>query len=164
MSLVPFNGADPTAVLEAIYQDLLPEDVVSIQFQRAVPSALSYRDHWLRLQGILSHPTVYAAFGISSLPGAADFAHAKGLEVIGTLANLLSRGGIHARFVEDAGAALSLARQYLDVFFQRDYTGAEAYSSDCGWCDWFIGEGILDETALIGNGYEWWLLAVRGTD
>jgi hypothetical protein len=59
---------------------------------------------------------------------------------------------------------LTESRRYLDAFFLRDYGCAMAYSSHDAWCDWFVGEGILDETLLVNNGKEWWLLAVTGTD
>jgi hypothetical protein len=124
----------------------------------------SSRDSWLRLQQILSHPEVYAALGISVLPGDADFAHAIGLEVIGTLANLLDHGGPYGPFVENYEAALSESQRFLDAWFLRNYAGGEAYSSHSKWCDWFLGEGILDETVVVGNANEWLLLAVTGTD
>jgi hypothetical protein len=54
--------------------------------------------------------------------------------------------------------------EYLDAALLRQYHSVEAYSSRDGWCDWFVGERVLDETVLIGNLDEWWLLAVTGTD
>ena len=60
--------------------------------------------------------------------------------------------------------ALAESRRFLDAFFLRDYSGARAYSSHEAWCDWFIDQKILDETVLINNGDEWWLLAVTDTD
>ncbi len=164
MPLLPFNGASPTAILAALYRHCLPEQVVSVQFRCKVRPVRSNRDPWPRLQQILSHPDVYAALGISSLPGDAEFAHARGLEVIGTLANLLNHGGVDGPFVENYEVALSESRRYLDAWFLGDYSCAEAYSNDSKWCDWFIGEEILDETVVVGNGDEWWLLAVTGTD
>jgi hypothetical protein len=97
-------------------------------------------------------------------PDSRRFDSARGLEVIGTLANLLNRGGIHAAFVESFETAILESRQYLDAFFQNDYACAEAYSCHEKWCDWFIGEGMLDETVLVRNRDEWWLLTVTDTD
>lgn len=123
-------------------------------------------DQWLRLRGILGCSDVYDAFGINSLPidVPARFNYATGLETIGTLANLLTRGGVHRKFVDDYEQALALSRDYLDAALLRQYNSVEAYSSRDPWCDWFIGERVLDETALIGHLDEWWLLAVTGTD
>lgn len=74
------------------------------------------------------------------------------------------RGGIHERFVDDYESALTLSRDFLDHALVRCYGGVEAYSCHDPWCEWFIGEGMLDETMLLGYGYDWWLLAVTGTD
>jgi hypothetical protein len=162
MSLIPFNGANPSNILAALYQDVSPEQVISLQIICEARSAAP--DNWRLVQQVLSHPSVYEAFGIESLPLNFHFDSARGLEVIGTLANVLDSGGIHNRFVESFEIALAEARRYLDVFFLCDYRRAVAYSSHGAWCDWFIGEGVLDETVLVGNGQEWWLLAVTSTD
>jgi hypothetical protein len=164
MPLTPFNGADPSNILAALYRDLEPTQVISLQIRCDARSAWRGQDDWYLIQQVLSQPSVYEAFGISSLPAHFHFDSARGLEVIGTLANLLCRGGIHNRFVESIERALAESRQYLDAFFLSDYRLAMAYSSNEAWCDWFIGEGILDETLLINRGNEWWLLAVTGTD
>ena len=163
MSLVPFNGADPSKILAALYRDLSPDQVISLLLRCDAQSTDRF-DHWLTVQQVLSQPAVYDAFGISSLPQNFHFDAAHGLEVIGTLANLLSRGGIHAKFVDDADSALAEARRFLDTFYLRRYDEAIAYSAHRAWCNWFIGEGMLDETVLVGNGGEWWLLAVTSTD
>jgi hypothetical protein len=168
MSLQLFNGADPSQILAALHRDRSPEEVMSLQFRSDAPRVRSVdmQDQWLRLKSILGCATVYDAFGISSLPvkPPAVFHYAVGLEAIGTLANLLVRGGVHQRFVDDNDAALSLSRCFLDKAFLGRYDAAEAYSCRGPWCDWFVGEGILDETVLIGNLGEWWLLATTGTD
>jgi hypothetical protein len=164
MTLIPFNGASPSNILTALYRDLSPEQVVSLQIRCDARSASSGQDNWQLISQVLSQPVVYAALNISSLPIHVDFDSARGLEVIGTLANLLNRGGIHARFVKSFETAISESRQYLDAFFQNDYTCAEAYSCHDKWCDWFIGDGMLDETVLVRNRDDWWLLTVTGTD
>ena len=55
-------------------------------------------------------------------------------------------------------------RDFLDAALLRNYDSVEASSCHDAWCDWFIGEDILDETILLGNHCDWWLLAVTGTD
>lgn len=62
------------------------------------------------------------------------------------------------RSLDDRDSALILSREL------GQYESVEAYSCRDGWCDWFVGERILDETLLIGNRGEWWLLADTGTD
>jgi hypothetical protein len=164
MMLTPFNGANPSNILTALYRDQSPEEVISLLIQCNARSANSGQDNWPLIAQVLCHPAVYAAMKISTIPNHFDFNSAQGLEVIGTVANLLRRGGIHAKFVENDEAALAESQQFLDVFFQGDYSCAEAYSCHQAWCDWFIGEGVLDETVLVRNRDEWWLLTVTGTD
>ena len=120
----------------------------------------------LRLRGILCCPAVYDAFGIKSLgiDIPACFHYATALETIGTLANLLTRGGVYRRFVENNDEALAISKAYLDRAFLNQYGCAEAYSTSDPWCSWFVGERVLDETVLIGNLDEWCLFAVTGTD
>ncbi len=161
---MPSNGADPTNVLAALYRDLEPEQVVFLQIHCDARSAWQGEDDWLLIQQVLARPSVYDAFGISSLPPHIPFHTARGLEVIGTVANLLDRGGVHRKFVDDFEAALAESRGFLDNFFRRDYRCAMAYSSRGAWCDWFYGDGILDETVLVRNGPDWWLLAITATD
>lgn len=168
MAIRPFNGIEPTEILAALHRDCDPEQIVSIMFRAIIPPVrtLDEREQWLRLKAILGRQTVYDAFGISSLPIAPPgiFHYAHGLETIGTIANLLIRGGVHCEFVKTRDAALSLSRDFIDPAVLGQFSGVEAYSCSEGWCKWFIGEGILDETILIGNRGEWWLLAVTGTD
>lgn len=167
MPLRLFNGADTSQILAALQRDCEPEQIVSVQFRAEIPPihSLDEQDQWVRLQLILGRETVYQALGISSLPPRrpARFYYARGLEVIGTLANFLMSGGVYARFVDDYECALTLSREFLDnALLLPD--GVEAYSSHDSWCEWFIGDGILDATVLLGNGNEWWLLTVTGTD
>lgn len=124
------------------------------------------QDQWTRLKVILCREPVYEALGMSSLPVRipASFHYATGLETIGTFANLLMSGGVGSKFVEDYESALTLSRGFLDNALLRRYYAVEAYSCHEAWCEWFIGEQILDETVLLGNGSDWWLLAVTGTD
>ncbi len=168
MSLKPFNGADTSRILAALQRDCAPEQIVSVQFRAEMPPVRSVneQDQWLRLKGVLGSEPVYDAMGISSLPIKipATFHYATGLETIGTLANLLMRGGVHRKFVDDFDTAITKSRAYLDDALIRSYDTAEAYSCSDPWCEWFIGEGILDETVLLGNRNDWWLLAVTGTD
>ncbi len=168
MSLELFNGADPSEILAALYRDCEPDQVLSLQFRSQAMGihSLSEEDQWRRIKSILECPTVWEALEWPALPidAPARFHYASGLETIGTLANLLMRGGIHARFVDNYESALAKSRAYLDEAFLRCYDHAEAYSSCEPWCDWFIGEGILDETVLLGNNGDWWLLAVTCTD
>jgi hypothetical protein len=168
MSLKLFNGADSSRIISAIQRDCEPEHIVSVQFRseyHAVRS-LDPREQWLRLQLIVGCEPVYNGLGISSLPVEipAAFYYATGLETVGALANLLMYGGIHTEFVDDLDSALLLSRSFLDDAVLRRYGGAEAYSCHSPWCEWFIGDGILDETVLFGSGGDWWLLAVTGTD
>lgn len=138
----------------------------------AIPSqmppvrSLTPQDQWRRLRAIIGSELVYNAFGISSLPidTPATFHYATGLETIGTLANLLMSGGVHRQFADNIDCALTESRTFLDNAFLRDYGSAEAYSCREPWCDWFLGERVLDETILLGNRNDWWLLAVTGTD
>lgn len=168
MSIKPFNGADTSPILAALERDCEPGQIGSVQFHAEIPPARSVdeRDQWTRLQLILGREPVYKTMGISSLlvriP--ATFYYATGLESIGTLANLLMSGGVHFKFVEDYESALTLSRDFLDNALLRRYDAVEAYSCHQPWCKWFIGEQILDETLLLGNGGDWWLLAVTGTD
>lgn len=168
MAIKPFNGVEPTEILAALQRDCDPGQIVSIMFRATVPPmrSLNEREQWLRLQGILGCPTVYDAFGLRSLPidPPAMLYYSTGLEAIGTLANLLMHGGVHAKFVDGRDKALSLSKEFLDAALLGQYESIEAYSCHSAWCDWFFGEQILDETVLIGNGGEWWLLAVTGTD
>lgn len=168
MPIKPFNGVEPTEILAALHRDCVPEQIVSIMFLANVPPvrSLNEREQWLRLKGILGCQTVYDALGISSLPidPPGTFHYAHGLEIIGTIANLLMRGGVHRKFADDRDAALSLSREFIDPAILGQYETVESYSCRDGWCNWFIGEVILDETLLIGNRGEWWLLAVTGTD
>ena len=168
MQIKPFNGTDTSKILALLHRDCSPEQIVSIQFRAEVPPArtVAIEDQWLRLKSILGCLDVYKAFEISTLPikCPATFYYSKGLEVIGTLANLLNRGGIHRCFVGDFDQALTHAREHLDDALSRDYGDAEAYSCHGAWCDWFLGEDVLDETVLLGNRGDWWLLTVTGTD
>ena len=163
LSVEPFHGVDPVNIISALSRRF--SEVASVCFRCQAPPARSADgDHWVRLQSILSHPSVYAALGIYSLCSHADFAHAERLEVIGTLANLLSHPGMHAPFMENYEIALAESRQYLDRALRCNYETVEAYSSSVAWCDWFIDDGVFDETVLIGNRDEWWLLVATWTD
>jgi hypothetical protein len=168
MFLKPFNGADSSPIILALRRGCSPEQIVSVFFRAEMHPvrSLDERQQWLRFQGIVACQPVYDALGISSLgiDVPAKFHYATGLETIGTIANLLTRGGVHEKFVDDLESALAIARDFLDKALLRQYTGAEAYSCRDAWCDWFVGEGILDETILLGNRGDWWLLAVTGTD
>lgn len=141
---------------------------MSVYFRAEVPPVRSNdeQDQWLRLKLILGCESVHEAFGISALPIKlpAIFQYASRLETIGTLANLLTNGGVHRKFVDDQDTALTISRDFLDAALLRNYDSVEAYSCHDAWCDWFIGEDILDETILLGNHCDWWLLAVTGTD
>ena len=163
MSLQPFNGADSTPITSALEQGHLTAEIASVIFRAKVPPlrSLDPGEQWLRLKTILGCQPVYEALHISSLPVdvPAQYFYSKGLETIGTLANLLMRGGI-----DDGDAALALSKDFLDSAFLHQYDTAEAYSCCHAWCKWFVGDGILDETVLLGNRYDWWLLAVTGTD
>lgn len=166
--MTPFQCADVTPIRDALLRDCDPEQVVCVYFRATMPpvDSINVKEQWLRLQGILGRSEVYESFGIMSLPldVPATFHYAFGLETIGTLANLLVRGGVHRKFVDSYDGAISLARNFLDKALLRQYDSVEAYSSRKPWCDWFEGEQILDETVLIGQRDEWWLLAVTGTD
>lgn len=168
MAIKPFNSVEPTEIIAALRRDCDPEQIVSLMFRAIVPPvrSLNEREQWLRLKGILGCQAVYDALGISSLPidppGMWHYAH--GLETIGTIANLLMRGGVHRNFANDLDAALNLSREFIDAAIIGQFETVESYSCSDGWCNWFIGEGILDETLLIGSLGEWWLLAVTGTD
>jgi len=168
MSIHPFNGILPAAILTAIQNDCSPDQIISIMFRAQLPPvrSLNEREQWLRLNGILAAEEVYDAFGIRSLPSdpPGTFYYSRGLETIGTIANLLIRGGVHRKFVADRQEALALSREFLDSALLRQYESVEAYSCHEGWCEWFIGERVLDETVLIGNRGEWWLLAITGSD
>lgn len=168
MSLKPFNGADPSPIHRALERDCSPDGIVSVQFRAEIypVRSLDEPNQWLRLQLILGREPVYDALGIAALPPRmpAAFHYAIELETIGTMANLLMRGGVHQRFVDDFESALTLSRRFLDNAMLRRYDAAEAYSCSGPWCEWFVGDGILNETVLLGNGGEWWLLAVTGTD
>ena len=166
--LTPFQKADATPIRNALLRDCDPAQFVAVYLRAAVPPvrSINEEEQWLRLRGILGCSEVYESFRIKSLPldVPATFNYAIGLETIGTLANLLVRGGVHRKFVNDYDEALSLARNFLDSALLRQYDSVEAYSSREPWCDWFVGEWILDETVLIGQRDEWWLFAVTGTD
>ena len=73
MPPTPFNGADPSNILAALYRDLQREQVVSLQIRCHAESAWRDEDDWYLVQQVLSHPSVYEAFGISSLPGRIRF-------------------------------------------------------------------------------------------
>lgn len=163
MSLIPFNGADPSRIVEALHRKVDPNAVISLLLYCDAQSA-DRTDNWLIVQQVLSQPSVYAAFGISSLPQHFHFRSAHGLEVIGTVANLLTSHAVPGRFVDDFEVALSEARQFLDAFLLGSYEAVAAYSSDGAWCNWFEGEGFLDKTILVRHGNEWWILAVTCTD
>ncbi len=168
MHVSTFQSADTGPICAALSHEGDAIQVVSLYFRAQMPPVRSLNevDQRLRLRGILGRFEVYEAFGIKALPinCLGTFSYATGLETIGTLANLLMRGGIHCNFVDNHHAALRLAQDFLDSALGCQYAGAEAYSSHEPWCDWFIGEQVLDATVLIGNGGEWWLLAVTGTD
>ncbi len=168
MALKLFNGADTSLIHNALFRDCSPNQVISVHFRAQVPPVRSVdrSEQWLRLRGILGCAEVSDQIGTRSLsidPPAA-FHYATGFETIGTIANLLIRGGIHRKFVDSPNDALTIARRYLDAALLRQYHSVEAYSSREPWCDWFAGERVLDETVLLGNLDEWWLLAVTGTD
>lgn len=168
--LKPFNGADPTPILDALKRDCSPDQIVSVMYRAEIYPfrSIDEREQWRRLIGIIGCASVYEAFGISSLPldPPATFHYSTGLETIGTIGNLLLRGGIHAKFVEDHDTAISIARTFLDsaVIGRYNYGTVEAYSCRDPWCDWFIGEQMLDETIVFGHRGDWWVLAVTGTD
>lgn len=163
LSIKPFEGVDPQEIVNVIRQAGC--EVVSIQFRCSINTAPSVEhNHWLRLQNVLSHPLVYQSLGIYALPTHASFGYTRGLEVIGTVANLLNHDGVHGRFVSSYEHALTLSRNHFDKALLRNYDRVEAYSSHQGWCDWFCGDGLLDELVLVGNGDDWWLLAVTDTD
>jgi hypothetical protein len=163
MSLNPFSAADPSNILAALQRDLSPEQVISL-FLHCSARSPDASDHWLIVQQVLAQPAVYEAFGIAALPQKFHFDAAHGLEVIGTLANLLNRGGVFGKFVDDVDSALTESRHFLDRFLLERYDSAVAYSAHGAWCSWFVGDGMLDETVLIGNGDDWWLLAVTDSD
>lgn len=158
---------DTSPIISALERGCV--EIASVRFQAKVPGVSSYDEAnpWRRVSSILACPEVYGTLGISSLSieAPAQFRHACGFEVIGTVANLLTLGGFHRDFVESSGEALAIARECLDPVFlgSRRYRGLEAYSSGQAWCPWFIGE-VLDATILLGYGAEWWLLTVTGTD
>lgn len=120
MPLKPFSGVEPLEILAALQRDYHPEQIVSIMFRAAIPPARSIdeREQWLLLKGILACPRVYArvygALGLTSLPvdPPATFhysrGYSRGLETIGTLANMLMHGGVHASFVRSQGCSLPL--------------------------------------------------------
>lgn len=163
----PFWGADPSPILDALRRVCQPENIVSVWFQASAPNIPTGEGgYWQRLKYILATEPVYEALGISylSVDPPAWFHHAQGLETIGTLANLLMCPGAHGPFVDDYDTALRLAREFFDRAMGPYSRAAEAYSCQGAWCDWFLGEGILDETVLLGLGGYWWLLAVTDTD
>jgi hypothetical protein len=167
MSLKPFNGADPSSILGALQRGCFEEQIVSVPFHAELPTARSLDgDQWQQLRSILACEPVYTALGITCLPvdRPATFRRTVRLETIGTLANLLMLGGVHREFVEDYDTALNLSRSFLDSALRHCYDNVEAYSSDEAWCEWFIGDGILDATVLLRDRGDWWLLAVTGTD
>jgi hypothetical protein len=165
MSLIPFNGADPSRISAALQQCYGSECVVVLQFASAAQSSWEGDDNWQLLQQVLSQPSVYEAFGISTLPLRCGFGSAIGLEVIGTLANLLHCGAAHGRVVDDVDAALAESRRYCDAFYLRRYDGgARAYSTQIAWCDWFVRDGYFNHTVLLNNGGFWALFAVTGDD
>src|SRR5690348_15826629 len=97
MSLKPFSGIEPTEILAAIYRS--GDQATSVHFHGKVPPhrRVSANEPRLRVKLILGCSEVYAALGIKSLSMQihAEFYYARGFEVIGTLANLLARGGVH---------------------------------------------------------------------
>jgi hypothetical protein len=168
MLLSPFQKADTAPIRDALLRDCDPAQIVAVYFRASMPPvrSINVTEQWLRLQGILGRAEVYELLGIKSLPlnVPATFNYAIGLETIGTLANLLLRGGIHHKFVDGYDEAISLSRNFLDNALLHNYDSVEAYSSREPWCDWFVGEQILDETVLIGQRDEWWLFAITSTD
>lgn len=168
MALKPFNNTEPADILAALYRGCDPAQVVSIQFRAEVPPArtIDPLDQWRRIKLILGCEEVHNAFGVRSFPidVPAVFNYATGLETIGTLANLLTRGGVHRRFVEDNDQAFDAAKTYLNRALLGELASTEAYSCRDGWCDWFLSDFVLDETILLGDRGDWWLLAVTGTD
>ena len=53
MPLTPFNAADPSNILTALYRDLAPEQVVSLQFNCEELSAWQGQDDWILIQQVL---------------------------------------------------------------------------------------------------------------
>ena len=87
-----------------------------------------------------------------------------GLEVIGTLANLLIHGSAQDQFVADYEEAIQVARSFLDKFCAPRYHRARAYSIGDAWCDWFIENGFWNGTLIFYNGTNWWVLAITDGD
>ena len=158
MTPMLINGADPSRILAALRRGVEAEQIISVPV-RCEARAADRTNPWLIVQQILWNPAVYEAFGISSLPTRFHFDSARGLEVIGSLANLLSRETMTS-FVEDIDEAISEARRFLDAFYLKSYFGAVAFTCREPWCEWFESS-ILNETVIIGNGRDWWVLAVQ---
>ena len=163
MPLAPLNGADTSGILKHIYEVVPPEQVISL-FLRCDARSADPSNHWHIVQQVLAQPAVYEAFGIKALPQSIEFNSTHGLEVIGTMANMLC-GGTSRSLIDDVDVALAEARKFFDVCYLRDYYGAVAYSCHNPWCSWFNRHSgtfrdVLDETLLIRNRNEWWLLAV----
>ena len=74
-----------------------------------------------------------------------------------------ARDGRVVVYMGDDQAFEYIYRYVSGLFFEK-YDGAVAYSAHGAWCKWFIDDGWLAETILIGSGKDWWLLAVTDTD
>ena len=165
MNSYPYaNDSNPNNILALLHKEFDPDAVISLSLYGEAKSHSAEDDIWRNLIPVLSHDSVYEAFGISTVPTTYPVSVSIGLEVIGTLANLLQKGRIYSPLVSNHEEALREARQFLDGFCTPSYNDAIAYRIDGAWCNWFIDEGILDVTLLFNNKNSWWLLAVTGSD
>ena len=163
-----FGGVQPTELIERFRYECSPEQIVSVHFFAEVPPArtLTGGDQRRRFNMIVDCHAVREAFGDlrSTFNREVYPQYSTKFEVIGSLANLLDRGGLHSAFARDKDDALQSSRAFLDTLLSGNYWDAEAYSLHEGWNDWFLSDDYLDETILVGRRLEWWLLALTATD
>lgn len=157
----PFGGVIPDKILASLAQARKVERFESFLFRASVPSvdASVIGDHWRRFKLIVGCSEVYERLSITSLPlqMPIHLRYTKGLEVAGTLANLL----IKLQAIDNSYRALQLSYDYLELATNGQLRGVEAYACDDAWCEWFLEDSDLPgvyATSLIGLNNEWWLL------
>jgi len=163
-----FGGIQPTELIERFRYECDDDQIVSVHFFAEVPPvrSLELDDQRRRFNMIVDCHAVREAFGDLRGPfkRQVDLGYSVKLEIIGSLANLLNRGGLHSAFAQDTNDAVHSSRAFLDALLSGNYWDAEAYTLHEGWNDWFLSDDYLDETILVGRRLEWWLLALTATD
>lgn len=156
MGLESLDRIDMSEILGIFDRRTSRDWVATVMYRCEVPPVRSLNAEWTLLQILLSDPHVYETLGISTTRRTLEFGRSRGLEVIGTLANLLDR------FVESETDAWSAAQRFLVRLAGGRCSHLKGFWSLEPWCDWFVDDPQFEcGTVIVGSQDDWWLLAVQ---